>query len=202
MSKQRRLAHLFGSSKAPAARGSAEAAEEEEDETEEAEAESEVEDEEEGEPEPEVAEGEDGEDEDEEDGEENASAGLAAIAVMSSPEAKGREKLATSLAKDVARGALTKSGPSPCSRPRRAPGAGESHGRSRSQSGCGWRRGVDFRPETCRARPGSGRCRRAARQEAQRTPSLIPSAGGEPPACINHHEWRPIWPRSNISPAD
>ena len=107
MSKQRRLAHLFGSSKAPAARGSAEAAEEDEDETEEAEAEPEAEDEEEGEPEPEVAEGEDGEDEDEEDGQENASAGLAAIAVMNSPEAKGREKLASSLAKDVARGALT-----------------------------------------------------------------------------------------------
>lgn len=111
MSKQRRLAHLFGSSRAPATRGSAaEETENDEDEAEEGQEEETEAEEQDPETEEDAAEGEgDGEEEEEEeDGDSGASAaGLAALNVMTCPEAKGREALAKSLARDVAIGKMS-----------------------------------------------------------------------------------------------
>lgn len=110
MSKQRRLAHLFGSSRAPATRGSAaEETENDEDEAEEGQEEETEAEDQDPETEDDAAEGEgDGEEDEEDDGDTGASAaGLAALNVMTCPEAKGREALAKSLARDVATGKMT-----------------------------------------------------------------------------------------------
>lgn len=118
MSKQRRLAHLFGSSRAPASRGSAaeeteneedEAEEGQEEETEEGQEEETEAEEQDPETEEDAAEGEgEGEEEEDDGGDDGASAaGLAALNVMTCPEAKGREALAKSLARDVATGKMS-----------------------------------------------------------------------------------------------
>ena len=110
MSKQRRLAHLFGSSRAPATRGSAaEETENDEDEAEEGQEEETEAEEQDPETEEDAAEGEgDGEEEEDDGGDDGASAaGLAALNVMTCPEAKGREALAKSLARDVATGKMS-----------------------------------------------------------------------------------------------
>ncbi|MHC5656009.1 hypothetical protein [Stappia sp. ICDLI1TA098] len=108
MSKQRRLAHLFGSSKGPHSRAS-DAEEVEEEETEGAAGDGEDEEDTGAPAAGEEDSGDGGGDGDEEEGEdeESSATALAAISVMSSAEAKGREKLATSLARDVARGSIT-----------------------------------------------------------------------------------------------
>ena len=109
MSKQRRLAHLFGSSRAPATRGSAaEDTENDEDEAEEGQEEETEAEDQDPESEEDAAEGEGDGEEEEDDGDTGASAaGLAALNVMTCPEAKGREALAKSLARDVATGKMS-----------------------------------------------------------------------------------------------
>lgn len=109
MSKQRRLAHLFGSSRAPATRGSAaEETENDEDEAEEGQEEETEAEEQDPETEEDAAESEGDGEEVDDGGDDGASAaGLAALNVMTCPEAKGREALAKSLARDVATGKMS-----------------------------------------------------------------------------------------------
>lgn len=112
MSKQSRLAHLFSTSKAPASRAADDNAEEEEDikgadEDGEEETDEDTAPEAEGDGDGEGDDEDTGDDEAEDEAEGSSAAAVAAIELMSSTEAKGREKLAASLAKDVARGRMT-----------------------------------------------------------------------------------------------